>query len=110
APALHRNFQPVGYRRLRELLFAGPAIARTGSAALPDTGKFFAYPAWQGDSLSFIPYPEWMAPQQLIPNDRASRAIAIAHERDLFRRIASKWAVALPRNAETKEAVAVALE
>jgi tetratricopeptide (TPR) repeat protein len=110
APALHRSFQAGRYQELRELLFTGRGILRAGIAAAPDTGRFYAYPAWEGDSLVFIPFSSQAIQRGIAQVDPAARQLAVTRQREMFGRIARSWATSLPNNAGTKEAFAIALD
>jgi hypothetical protein len=110
APALHRSFQAGRYRELRELLFTSRAYLRAGIAAAPDTGRFYAYPQWEGDSLVFVPYPLQAIQQLTARFDPRSRQLAATRQSEVFGHIARSWASSLPNNAGTKEALAIALD
>ena len=109
APALHRTFQAGAYNNLRKLLFTDASLLRDGLAAPPDTSRFFARPAWQGDSLLFVPYPSWKVQRNLAPVPTSTRE-AVQRQREVFVRVTRAWAAALPNNPGTKEAVAIALD
>ena len=110
APALHRSFQAGRYRELRELFFTSRGWLRGGIAAAPDTGRFLAYPAWEGDSLVFVPYLLQAIQGMTARFDPVARQLVATRQRELFGRIARSWAASLPNNPGTKEALAIALD
>src|SRR5207253_7928732 len=110
APALHRSFQAGGYQRLRDLLYTDVGFLREGVALAPDSGHFYAYPTWSGDSLLLLPYREQLITRGLVHANMLGVREAARHEREVFARIAHAWAAGLPNNAGTKEAVAISLD
>ena len=110
APTMHRNFQAGGYQDLRNLLYTTRGRMRTGIGVGSDSGLFYAYPAWEGDSLVFVPIPRADFQQRSGLVDPASRQLATTRQYELFGRIARSWAASLPNNAGTKEAFAIALD
>ena len=109
-PEMHRSFQAGAYRELLDLLYASRGVLRPGVAADPDTGRFLAYPAWDADSLVFVPFPLHLITRGTARVDPVSRQLAVMRQRELFGRIARSWAASLPNNAGTKEALAIALD
>ncbi len=107
-PSILVSFRGSSYQPLRRLFKIGGNEFRTGRAVPPDTGRFRANPAWQGDSLAYVPHPrarlatELSAPRQAINE-------AVRYQRELFRNVASSWVAAFPQSAEAREALAIAL-
>ena len=96
--------------RMGRLLFTNRPLLRSGVAPAPDTTTFLAYPAWQGDSLAFVPYPRsWFAAGR-VQSDPVAKDAASAHARQTFGEIARSWSASAPRCAGAKEAVARWLE
>jgi serine/threonine protein kinase len=110
APALHRRFQPGAFKEMRNLLFISPGMLRSGSAASPDTGRFYAYAAWVADSLSFVPYPLAAVTGGRVPLNPDGWALANEMQKQAFVRIARSWATAMPNNSGTLEALAISLD
>jgi hypothetical protein len=110
APTMHRSFQAGGYQELRNLLYTTRGRLRTGIAAAPDSGLFYAYPAWEADSLVFVPFAraDFLGRSGLV--SPSSRQLAQTRQYELFGRIARSWAASLPNNPGTKEAFAIALD
>jgi len=107
-PSIHRSL-----RRdpdMRRVLLTNARQVLRGRAAPPDSASFGAHPAWQGDSLVLYPYPShdfdagrpWTVP--------ATRDLAIRHEQQMFRDVATAWSVAAPDSPDAIEALAVSLE
>lgn len=111
APALHRTFRSGGYDRLRRLLHTGTWMLRPGIAHAADSARFFAYATLGGDTLQFVPYPAGLVtPVSKVPIDAVARQLAVRRQREVFRRVARTWAVALPNNPGAKELMAISLE
>lgn len=111
APALHRTFRSGGYDRLRRLFHTGTWMLRPGIAPAPDSMRFFAYATLGGDTLEFVPYPaDLVTPVTRVPIDGTARQLAVRRQREVFRRVARTWAVALPTNPGAKELMAISLE
>ena len=107
-PGIHRSLGAGSYAAVRRLLFTDGGHIRLGHALAPDTTSFLAYPAWQVDSLAFVPYPRSgdFAPDAL----PSATAEAIRHERERFRQIATSWVTEAPGSAEALEALAIAVD
>ncbi len=105
-PTVYRGYEGSAFEGLRELLFLSNRAA-TGFS-LPDSARFFARPAWRGDTLAFVPVPF----ATFIAGGGVPEGFheAIARQRQRFRAIAAGWSLALPRSSEAKEALAIALE
>ena len=107
-PAIYRDSRSGGLRGQQWLLWTATNRGRSGTALRPDTGVFMGHPAWQGDSLAFIPRP--------LADFSSGRAVvmpslieAVTRQRLVFFDLATEWASAQPRNLEAREAVALAL-
>jgi tRNA A-37 threonylcarbamoyl transferase component Bud32/tetratricopeptide (TPR) repeat protein len=83
---------------------------RPGRAAPPDTLRFRAYPAVEGDSIVFHPFPlSSFEGAQADVRDTGVNA-AIIRKRELYRDIALGWRSAAPRSPGALEAVAISLD
>jgi tRNA A-37 threonylcarbamoyl transferase component Bud32 len=109
-PSIHKALRGQSYRWVRNLLMASVNRIRQGRASSPDTSTFFAYPSLAGDSLVLIPFPSVMFGQSDPRIFPVSRAVAVRHQRELFRQIATEWVTAYPASADAMEALAVALD
>ena len=109
-PSVSRGFEKGAFESLQSLLFTRGRQQRGGRAAAPDSGRFIAFHTWQGDTLAFVPYPAGEVGRLAVRSIRADRIRALQAQRELFRRIASGWATALPQSAGAKEALAIALD
>ncbi|MGH7656801.1 MAG: hypothetical protein ACREL6_01110, partial [Gemmatimonadales bacterium] len=98
------------YRSLRLLLGTSGIQIREGQAVPPDTTTFDAGPAWEGDSLVYIPWPTLPGvalDHRVIPetvND------AVRNQRELLHRIALAWRSSSPASADALQALALSLE
>jgi tRNA A-37 threonylcarbamoyl transferase component Bud32/tetratricopeptide (TPR) repeat protein len=92
------------------LMLSGPSL-RAGRSIAPDTMQFNAWPAWDADSLAFVPLP---LAQFDVANRATSRSAAanqaILQDRHRFVQIALRWRSQLPESAEAAEALARALD
>jgi tRNA A-37 threonylcarbamoyl transferase component Bud32/tetratricopeptide (TPR) repeat protein len=98
------------FNRLRSVLPIEPAAWRTGRAVLPDTATFLAYPALEGDTIAFIPYPSTVMREgrpELLP---ASQAEALARNRAALHELATSWVEAYPASPRALQASATMLE
>jgi hypothetical protein len=65
--------------------------------------------SWIGDSIALIPYP-WSQIAGGASSYPPGFERAVVHQREVFRQIASTWAVALPGASAAKEALSLSLE
>jgi tetratricopeptide (TPR) repeat protein len=109
-PAVHRAFAGVAYGRLAALFYVEGHHARGGYALLPDTVRFAARPALEGDTLAFVPH-ELAAFLAAAPGTvPPSWPDALAHNRATLREITRTWMHAFPDDANALETHARALE
>jgi tRNA A-37 threonylcarbamoyl transferase component Bud32/tetratricopeptide (TPR) repeat protein len=108
-PSLLGAFRGDAYESAGRLLFTRGTQARRGRAVRPDTTTFQAWPAWQGDSLAMVPYPEAAWRRSGVPSPPTDRE-AIHQQRLVLRDLALTWATAFPQNADAREGLATALE
>ncbi len=101
-PSMHRALRVESYQAVRALLRTNPNVLRRGQAAPPDTGAFEAYPAWQGDTLAFVPYKR--------ARHLASTNVAVRRQRQMFHEIALAWVIAYPTSDDAMQALALSLE
>ena len=106
-PSIHHAFRAGGYGRVRDLLYTSRRL-RGGTAALPDTGRFYAAPSWAGDSLTFIPRPA----QDVVAGlpGTTPQPEAIVRQRRIFHDVALGWASSYPESTDALEALAISLE
>jgi hypothetical protein len=107
-PAVHRGYERGAFGSLRLTLLLTTDVIIGYDAV--DSSRYFARPAWIGDTLALVPYP-WRS----VANGEVSATPpgferALAERREAFRRIALGWSAAYPASAEAKYGVAVALE
>jgi len=109
-PSIHRAFRAGAYESLRDLLRIGGNDLQPGHAAPPDTSRFWGYPMWAGDSLTFfvVPAAELVEGRRRVPSDAVAEAVR--RQRELFHEIALAWVTAFPRSADAMYGLAVALE
>lgn len=108
-PSQLQRFQAGSFRQMRELLFTRSSKLKPAYAP-SDTTHFLGRPAWRGDTLVMIPIPLALIRAGDARAAPAGIAAAVAHQREIFHRIAADWSAALPRSAGAKEALAVSLE
>jgi tRNA A-37 threonylcarbamoyl transferase component Bud32/TolB-like protein len=112
-PSIHRALRGKAFEKVRRLLKTSTSDVRMGTALLPDTTTFVAYPTLSNDTLILVPvaaagvYASDPATMRLIPT---SVPDAIRRERQLFRDIATTWVSADPTSASALEALAIALQ
>ncbi|MGH7674179.1 MAG: hypothetical protein ACREMV_02815, partial [Gemmatimonadales bacterium] len=109
-PSVHLAFRGRAAARLTALLFTEASRLRPGYALTPDTLILSAYPSWDRDTLAFVPYPDAdvrAARPEAIPKTHSA---ALAHNRDLVRRIATRWAGEFPTSSDAHETLALILE
>jgi len=109
-PSILASHRSNSYQSLRYLLMTGPNDFRSGRAVPPDTGSFGARPAWQGDTLAFIPRRSSELATLSANTQPDSRDEAARHQRELFRQIATAWRAAAPQSVDALQAVALSLE
>ena len=81
---------------------------RNGRALPPDTTWFAAAPAWEGDSVAFVPYPLHTHRLRLTVAP-AARDEAVRQLRSRLRDVALAWMSTSPGDAGALEALAVSL-
>jgi tRNA A-37 threonylcarbamoyl transferase component Bud32 len=107
-PSIHKTLSADSYAAVRRLLKTNASSTREGKFAGLDTTTFVAFPSWQHDTLGFVPFPQTRVSEpQVIPADIA---VAVRHQRELFREIATAWVTAFPQSAEALEALAVSYD
>jgi hypothetical protein len=107
-PAIHEALGANTYASVRRLLMTNGSELRSGHAVPPDTSTLAAYPAWQGDTLAFVPYPlKYFVGSKVVPE---GLSLAVRRERELFHDIATSWVTAFPQSAEAVRALALSLE
>ena len=108
-PSIHRTLRDGAFAAVRVRLRTAGNFPRQG-AGIADSGRFAAYPAWQGDTLAFTPYPEARflnADAETVPPTRAE---AVSRQRRLFHDIAASWVATYPDSPDAQEALAIALQ
>lgn len=109
-PSIHSALRGSAYSLVRRLFLTNRNDLRPGYTPPPESRRFLAYPAWAGDSLVLVPYPDrefFQAREQPIPE---SLDEAVRRQRLQFHQIASAWMTAYPNSADALEAIAVSLE
>jgi tetratricopeptide (TPR) repeat protein len=106
-PAIHRSLQGSGYLQARNLFWTGGGAIRRGRSLTRDSLTFDARPAWEGDSLVFIPYPRGQA-SSAVPGP--TYALALQRLKELFRDVATAWVAAYPEEPSALEALGVSFE
>jgi serine/threonine protein kinase/tetratricopeptide (TPR) repeat protein len=97
-------------RRLPEVLYAETAMIRAGRPEAPDTGRFYAYPSYDGDTLGFLPFP---AADVLAGRSGAVPATlgrAVDGNRISLLTIVRSWAAAFPDSTQALRELARVLE
>ena len=108
-PSFHRaqrSFAPVP----TDLFPVEPLVFRRGFALTPDTIRFAAEPAFEGDTLSLVPYPAAEVLDASGGVSSESNAAALAWSRRQLREVAETWVQAFPTSATAHEALGGALE
>jgi tRNA A-37 threonylcarbamoyl transferase component Bud32/tetratricopeptide (TPR) repeat protein len=107
-PSAHRAFAGVGFERLASLLFTQSNQLRTG-VAQSESEVRGAYPSLSHDTLAFVPYryTDLATGHAARP---ASTTAAVARNRALLERLATRWTQDFPRSADAYEALARTLE
>jgi DNA-binding SARP family transcriptional activator len=110
-PSSHLAFRGAGFLRLNEMLFTNESSLRTGYTSTAGGVQGFAsYPALQGDTLAFVPWPmEAVAAvrRETVP---ATRGAAVQRNRGVLLTILADWVRAFPRSPDAREALALGLE
>jgi eukaryotic-like serine/threonine-protein kinase len=109
-PSVHRAFRGEAFSRLPDLLYTESNHMRRGFALAPDTVRFGAYPSMERDTLEFLARPiteVTAANPGAIPS---SVKVALAHNREQLRDIATSWVKAFPNQPEPHETFALVLE
>jgi tRNA A-37 threonylcarbamoyl transferase component Bud32/tetratricopeptide (TPR) repeat protein len=106
-PSMLQSFKPGSYANLRSLFMTGGNDLREGVGAPPDTTTFAANPAWQGDSLAFVPYPRQRLQMYQTGANVVDMEAAVQHNRGLFREVALSWVASSPRSGDALEALAL---
>jgi len=103
-PSIHQGLSAGGFEPVSALLKLRPTSARFGSISASGQPRFLALPAWDRDTLAFVPWPldAFRSPPTLLQ--------AVQHQRELFHDIAKAWTVALPSSPTALEALAFSLE
>lgn len=104
SPALRR----AGYDRLLRILATGSRY-RPGRAAAGPERAFAGFPAFEGDSLAYVPYPLAAVASGAAETGNTTLSEAQARNRETLRRVASEWVADLPADADAHRAYAVAL-
>ena len=110
APGVHRAFGEQAYARISALLFTAEHRLRKGHLDNPDSLAFAAWPALDGDSLVFVPWPftqiVMFEPQTQAP----THLRAVLRNRSVMADITADWVRAFPGSGEAHLARAEALE
>lgn len=109
-PAVHRSLGADAFSGVLRLFVTSRRFIHAGSAIAPDTTRFFAYPAWIGDTLTFIPYPRQRMREARPPEQPRTIDEAVARQRALFHDVATSWVAAHPNSGTALEAMALSLE
>lgn len=104
-PSILESFHPEDYRALRRILRLS-GTGRTGVAEAGESGNFFAFPQWQGDTLAYVPGPVARGGFVDVPYDPARGAEAMRRLREMFREIATTWVAEAPSSARARQALA----
>jgi hypothetical protein len=105
-PSILTGFRDEAFAALVRELYASDNVLRLGRAAPPDSGLFSAYPAWEGDSLVFWPFPYGEGGGNFSPATRE----AIRHQQRRLNEIARAWVSARTTSADALQALAVSLQ
>ena len=109
-PSVHRAFKGAAFERLTQYLFAEPNVVRLGHGEGPNPMRFAGVPGLQADTITIVPRPfeELRDPKRAVAIDQL--LAAIAHNRDLLRRITGSWVASFPTSPAAIESEARALE
>jgi DNA-binding SARP family transcriptional activator len=110
-PSFHLAIRDRAYARLASLFFTLPGQVRYGIQVRGmDTLVLAAWPAREGDTLAFTPYPIGAFRASRPGTNPPTRSEALAHNRLQLRRIAEAWVRSFPTSVAALEALTLALE
>jgi tetratricopeptide (TPR) repeat protein len=111
-PLAHLAFRGAAFDRLpRDMMYATPNVVRWGIFVEgPDTLLVHAFPALNGDTIEYVPYPSRELFSGAVGPPPAAVAAAAARNRERLRTVTERWVDAFPRSADAREAFAKALE
>lgn len=109
-PSSYRGFQHGSYETLQRIFVTSANVTRSGVATGDSTEHFLARASLDHDTLRFLPVPIRQMLNGQAPADLSAARSAIEYGRRAFYELTRSWSLALPTNAGTKEAFAVALE
>jgi len=108
-PPILASFRNGSYSELRSLFMTTANARRRGLSQGPGNPIWFlAVPAWEGDSLSLVPYPR-DAPGIRLSVEARSLEAAVHHQRDLLNDVVLGWVSAFPDDPDANEALAISL-
>jgi serine/threonine protein kinase/tetratricopeptide (TPR) repeat protein len=109
-PSIQSALRNHAFERVRARLSTSENFLRLGRPQSPDTGSFLAYPAWQGDSLAFIPFEASRfarADSQVVPRTLQE---AVRNQRRAFNEMSMAWAASAPQSSDAQEALGISLQ
>jgi hypothetical protein len=104
SPAMRRS----AYDRLTRVLITRSRY-RLGHGPPGSARAFAAFPALDGDTLAFVPYPLADIASGVAESRNATLPEALARNRETLRRVAANWVTDLPDDADAHRAYAGAL-
>ena len=111
-PSAHRAFRGAAFDRLpRDMMYATPNVARWGIFVNgADTVLVHAFPALEGDTIAYTPYPSHELFSGSAGPPPTAVAAAAARNRERLRTVTERWVDAFPGSADAREAFGKALE
>jgi serine/threonine protein kinase len=111
-PSIHQALGASSFEAVRRLLKTSDNALRRGRGVPPDTGQFYAYASWTGDSVVFMPVPvgEFESPRFRTPDALRRESEAVLYQRRLFNELAAGWLAAFPASSNALEALAISLD
>lgn len=109
-PSVHLALGSKPYEKVAPLYYVEWNKARGGWSAAPDSQLFAAWPALEGDTLAFVPWPIG-AIQRGEPQVRSiSAPRAVLRNRSRLAEVTSRWVGAFPTSSRAHWTRAIALE
>ncbi len=109
-PSSHRAFKGAAFDRLSRLFFAEPNLMRRGVLADAAAADFVAFPALEGDTLAFVPYPKEVLSDTRRGAYTPPNIAALEANRRALRSLVAEWVRSFPGSPIALEAEAQAFE
>jgi len=109
-PSSHRAFKGAAFDRLSRMFFAEPNLFRRGVRSDAAAADFVAFPALQGDTLAFVPYPKELLSDTRRGAFTPPSIAALEANRRALRSLVAEWVRSFPGSAIALEAEGQAFE